>query len=87
MKYVKVNAVADKDIQKIAKITVGKKLVDLRPLLETIFKKKAIDFVFSPVAHFRIKTSKGTIVIVNKKYADKAEKIVDEIAIGYEGKI
>jgi len=75
------------NIERIARLIVNKNLVDLRPELETIFKKKAIDFAFSPLPHFKIKTNKGTIVIVNKKYADKAEKIVDQIAIGYEGKI
>ena len=50
-------------LQKIAVLAENKKLVDLRPELETIFKKKDIDFVLSPVPHFRIKTAKGTIII------------------------
>ena len=74
-------------LQKIAVLAENKEFVDLRPELETIFKKKDIDFVLSPVPHFRIKTAKGTIIIVNKKYADEAEIIVNDVAIGYEGKI
>ena len=77
----------DKLLQSIADIAKGKKLVNLRTPLEGIFKKKEIDFVMSPIPHFRIKSGGKTIVIVNKKYADDAEIIVDEIAIGYEGKI
>lgn len=85
---VKIEEATD-NIQKIGDIVkeTNKKLVDLRPFLEKIFKKKDIDFVFSPVAHFRIKEGKNTIVIVNKKYADDAELIVNDIAIGYDGKI
>ena len=65
----------------------GKDLMSMRTPLETVFKKKDIDFVMSPVAHFRIKDAGKTLIIVNKKYADKAEEIVGEYAIGYEGKI
>jgi|TARA_R100000049_G_C1953290_1_gene103235 hypothetical protein len=77
------------EIQQIADLvkSSGKKLVDLRTPLATIFKKNDIDFVFSPVAHFRIKSKGKTIVLVNKKYADKAEEIVGDIAIGFEGDI
>lgn len=65
----------------------GQKLVGLRKPLESIFKKKDIDFVMSPIPHFRIKSKGKTIILVNKKYADDAEDIVGEIAIGYEGKV
>jgi len=62
-------------------------LVDLRNKLETIFNKKDISFTFEPMAHFRIKDNNKTIILVNKNYAEKAEAMVNEIAIGYEGSI
>ncbi len=65
----------------------GKELMSMRTPLESIFKKKDVDFVLSPIAHFRIKDGGKTLIIVNKKYADDAEKIVGNYAIGYEGKI
>jgi len=75
-------------ISKIAEIIEsGKSLMDLRKPLESIFPAKDIDFVLSPVAHYRIKDGKKTLIIVNKKYADDAEQVVGELAIGYEGKI
>ena len=77
----------DSTIQKVADVAKGKTLVNLRKDLEGIFKKKEIDFVMSPIPHFRIKFGGKTLVLVNKKYADDAEIIVGEIAIGYEGKI
>jgi hypothetical protein len=78
----------DADVVKVAGIIKGGvALMGLRTPLEGIFNKKDIDFVLSPVAHFRIKTKKGTLIIVNKKYADDAEEVVGELAIGYEGKI
>ena len=94
MKYVKVKASkllegSEDIIKQVAKLvkTSKKPLVDLRKPLESIFRKKDIDFALSPIVHFRIKTPKGILILVNKKYADDAEEIVDEIAIGYEGKI
>jgi len=77
----------DPTISKIASTVSGKNIVDMRKPLESIFTKKDIDFVFSPVPHFRIKHKGKTIVIVNKKYADDAELIQGDVAIGYEGKI
>ena len=74
-------------IKHIADTIKGENLVDLRKPLESIFQKKEIDFTFSPVAHYRIKYKGKTIIIVNKKYANKAEEIVGSIAIGFEGKI
>jgi len=77
------------NIDKVADIiqNSGKELMSMRKPLESIFKKKDIDFVLSPVAHFRIKQGSKTLIIVNKKYADSAEQTVGEYAIGYEGKI
>jgi len=82
-----IHEAVDDKLDKIADLVKGKNLVNLGKTLEGVFKKKDIDFVFSPVPHFRIKDSGKTLIIVNKKYADSAEKIVGEIAIGYEGKI
>ena len=75
-------------IDQIAEIAKDKNLVDMRNDLEKIFPKKSIDFSFSPVAHFRIKEKNGkTIIICNSKYADNPDKVVNNMAIGYEGKI
>jgi len=75
-------------ISKVADIVrSGKALMSLRKPMEGIFPKRDIDFVLSPIPHFRIKTKKGTLIVVNKKYADDAEEIVGDLAIGYEGKI
>jgi len=71
-------------IQKVADIAKGKTLMNLRTPLQSIFKKKDIDFVMNPIAHFRIKVGGKTLVIVNKKYADGAEQVVGDIAIGYD---
>ena len=62
-------------------------MMSLRTPLEGIFKKSDIDFVLSPVAHFRIKSEGKTLIIVNKKYAESAEAIEGALAVGYEGKI
>lgn len=86
-KILKEAEATDPDIQKIANlITSGKKLMDLRKPMENIFPKKNIDFAMEPVAHFRIKTKKGTLIIVNKKYADDSDMVVGDLAIGYEVK-
>jgi len=73
----------DPIIQQIGKLIKGKKLVDLRGPLETMFPKKAIDFTFMGGAHFTIKYKGKKIVLVNKKYVDDPELVVDDIAIGY----
>lgn len=82
-KYYK--AATDEIFKKIEEEIKGKSLMNLK--LETIFPKKDISFSFSPEAHYQIKYKGKTIVIVNKKYADDAELIVGEMAIGYLGKI
>ena len=94
MKYVKIKASkllegSEDTIKQVAKLvkSLKKPLMDLGKPLESIFRKKDIDFVLSPIAHFRIKTPKGILILVNKRHADEAEEIIDEIAIGYEGKI
>jgi len=78
---------ADSIFQKIADTVKGKALVDMRKPLEAIFPKKDIDFTFSPVPHFRIKYKGKTLIIVNKKYADKAALEFDKYAIGFDGDI
>jgi hypothetical protein len=89
MRFEKYIIEKDEIISKIAAEAgaAGAKLMSLRKPLESIFPKKDVDFVLSPVAHFRIKYKGKTIILVNKKYADDAEEIVNDIAIGYEGKI
>lgn len=90
MKFEKyITEVNDDIISRVAAIAgeAGAKLMSLRKPLESIFSKKDVDFVLSPLAHFRIKYKGKTIILVNKKYADNAEEIVNDIAIGYEGKI
>ena len=78
----------DKNISDVVDIIKDKgDMMSLRTPLEGIFKKKDIDFVLSPIAHFRIKTKGKTLIIVNKKYADDAEAIEGALAVGYEGKI
>lgn len=77
-------------IKKVADLLKGDSkmtMMNLRKPLESIFNKKNIDFALSPIAHFRIKDKGKTLIIVNKKYADKAEEIVGEYAIGFEGNI
>lgn len=77
----------DNEIQKIAKIMEGKTLMELRNELEELFHKKNIDFLLSPIAHFRIKSNGKTILICNKKYAENPSTIVGELAIGYNGEM
>lgn len=74
------------DIATLIKVK-GTTLMNLGKSLEDIFPKKSISFVLSPIAHYRIKVGHKTLIIVNKRYADDAEVIVGELAIGYEGKI
>lgn len=74
-------------ISSIGKIADVRNLVDMRKDLEKLFSKRDVDFAFSPVAHFRIKHGGKTIIIVNKKYADRPDLVVKNIAIGYEGKV
>ena len=92
MKYVKLveetNQINEKvDVQKVVDTVKGQSLMSMRKSLETIFNKKNIDFVTSPVAHFRIKDGGKTFIIVNKKYADKADAIDGDLAFGWEGQI
>lgn len=72
-------------LNKIADVVKGKKLVDIRPDLEKIFKKQDINFSFSPYAHYSIRSQGKSITIINKKYVDIDDSVVvvDDIAIGY----
>jgi len=78
---------SDPIFKEVEKAIKGQKLLSIRKSLETIFPKKSIDFSFSPQAHYRIKHKGKTLVIVSKKYADDAELIVDDMALGYLGTI
>jgi len=77
----------DPTIEKVGEIAKNTDLVSMRKPLENIFNKKDIDFSMDPIPHFRIKYKGKTLVIVNKKYADNAELVVNDKAIGYEGQI
>jgi hypothetical protein len=77
-------AAADATIKQIGELVKGKKLVDLRKPLEGMFPKKSIDFAFEGGAHYTIKHKGKTILIVNEKYADNPDLVVDGIAIGYD---
>ena len=83
----KLNKASDTMIEKVGEIAKTTSMMNMRKKLETLFKKKDVDFVLSPIAHYRIKYNGKTLIIVNKKYADDAELTVGEYAIGYEGKI
>jgi hypothetical protein len=45
-----------------------------------------VNFLYDPVPHYTVRTNKNTkgAIIVNKKYADDAEFIIGEIAVGDE---
>jgi len=75
---------ADATIKQIGELVKGKKLVDLRKPLEGMFPKKSINFAFEGGAHYTIKHKGKTILIVNEKYADNPDLVVDGIAIGYD---
>lgn len=59
-------------------------LMNMRKHLESLFKKKDIDYDHSPFPHFSIKHQGETIVIVNKKYSDEG-LVVGDYAVGYLG--
>jgi hypothetical protein len=76
----------DTALQSIADIVRnGVKLVSMRPYLEKLFPKKDIDFSYEGAPHYTIKMGKTgkSIMIVNKKYVDDAELVVEDVAIGY----
>lgn len=75
------------EIRKIADAIQGKKLIGLGKNLSSIYPAKDLYFSTSPVVHHRIKSGDRTIILVHKKYAEDAEIITGDIAIGYEGKI
>ena len=77
----------DEIFKKMETAIKGQSLMNLRKSLESIFPKKDIDFSYSPEAHYKIKYKGKNIIIVNKKYAEDAELIITDMAIGYEGKI
>lgn len=58
--------------------------MSLRKPLEDmgVFKKNDIDFVTSPVASWMIKYKGDTIVILNKKYVNKPDVEVGDLALG-----
>lgn len=77
----------EKNIDTVAKIAGEKSLMGMGGDLENAFGKKNVSFSLSPMAHYRIKVGGKTLIVVNKRYAEEAEKEVGELAIGYQGKI
>jgi hypothetical protein len=80
---------SDEDIEKIKQvITKQKKLIGLTPYLKKAGFKN-IDFVMidSVPPHIKIKQGNKTFLIVNKKYVDKPDFVIGDIAGGLdEGK-
>jgi hypothetical protein len=76
----------DPAIKAIAAAIKGKDFGSWKSAIEKIgmFKKNDISSGFSPVPHVLVKHKGKKIAIVNKKYADNADVIVDgTIAVGY----
>jgi len=82
-----ISEATDPMIDKIGEIAKRVELMSMRKPLERLFKKNDIDFAMSPIPHFRVKYKGKVLIIVNKNYADNAELIVKNLAIGYEGRI
>ena len=78
---------ADSDLETIAEIVKKhKSLMGIgKPLKEAGFKN--VKFYTNdpplPPAYYEVKVGGKKIVIINKRYADGAEKTVGDIAIGY----
>jgi hypothetical protein len=76
----------DQAISKIAEAagTDGATLMNLRDKLEPVFGKKAIDFSYDPVAHFRVQSPDGgkVILIASASHAEESDTVVGPIAIG-----
>lgn len=74
-------------IENIRDIILDNDFMNLRKPLEELTNKKAVSFSFDPAPHYRIKDREKTYIIVNKKYADKSEYIIGDIALGIDGVI
>lgn len=75
----------DTIVQKVGDLikTENAALMSLRTPLETVFPKKDIDFTFAGAPHFSIKTRFGVLMIVNSRYVDRADLVVNGLAVGY----
>lgn len=77
----------DKYIQQILDVFESKPnvtLMNMRDSLNEIFGKKSVDFVTSPLPAWFIKIGSKTLIIINKKYTDDADAILNnKYAIGY----
>lgn len=62
----------------------GKPLMGLTKIIDKLYPGKLHYFSFDPFPHYNIKSKKGTIIIVNKEYADADDSdiIVNSMVIG-----
>ena len=75
---------SDKTLEDIGKAIEGTALTSVGPILDDMFGKKNVKASFSPQYHFMINNKGKKIVLINRKYVDGAELIVDgDIAVGY----
>lgn len=82
------NILTEKEIIGIVgQLSLGHTLMSVGHGLKEFFGKNNVNFSLSPMAYYRITINGKVIIIVNKKYAEEAELIVNNIAIGYEGQI
>jgi hypothetical protein len=79
--YLNDDKIIDDIVKALEKATVTAQ--NWRVILGRMFDEKDLSFEFYPFPHCSIKTPKDTIIIVNKKYVDKPEKVFGEFAIGY----
>lgn len=77
----------DQTILKIGNIAKYSPIVNMTQKLQQIFNKKDVEFTNTPVPHIRIKHEGKTILVANKRYAQRAQLVVNDIAIGYEGNV
>jgi len=77
-------------IDKIARAVTGKKFMDVGEALKSLGFKESKDYFLNtepPAPPVWLLTYKGgKIAIVNKKNAEKPEKIIGELAIGWVGR-
>jgi hypothetical protein len=73
----------DSTLSFIGNIAKSKSLMNMGDDLKSKFGKNNVDFSLRPEAHYTIKYKGKKIVIINKKYADGADLVVGQIAVGY----
>jgi hypothetical protein len=77
---------SDEELEKLAnEIKKSKQsLMGISKIIDKLYPGKLHYFSFDPFPHYKIKSKKGTIIIVNKNYADADENdiLVGEMVIG-----